>query len=194
MSRNTKIVLGIVGGLLLLCCGAAVLLVTVVPGMMARFAEGAIVEDPQEAATVGQSIIEYELPSGFSEEGAMSMFGTKMVFITDGDQSTVVMLMQFPAAVAMEEEQMRAQMEEAFSRQFNQRNYNLSLVESEEITINDKATTLLTYQGTDESGNEIRQVNAVFEAQDGATAMLMIMGPAATWDEDRIEQFVESLQ
>jgi uncharacterized membrane protein SpoIIM required for sporulation len=49
MSRNTKIVLGIVGGLLVICCLGVVIAVAFIPDMLANFADNAFTEDAEEA-------------------------------------------------------------------------------------------------------------------------------------------------
>ena len=66
MSQTTKIVLGVVGVLLLLCCG-----ITIVGGFIfarsaSQFAES--VDDPVSARETASEIVDYTLPSGFQEE------------------------------------------------------------------------------------------------------------------------------
>ena len=196
MSRTTKIVIGIVGGLLALCCLGALAAVLILPTAVERFAENTFTDDPEQAAEVGQSIVDYELPVGMKEEGAMGFAGMKMVFFTSDTRSnSMVMLMQFPTAMQMSEEDMQRQMEQALQQQGSQRQINnLEIVSVDEVVINDKKTALTTLEGVDENGNDFRQITGVFVSNDGGPAMLMAMGPVASWESNHIDEFIDSLK
>ena len=195
MSRTTKIVIGLVGGLLALCCLGTVAFVLVVPRAVERFAEENITDDPERVAEVGQSIVEYKVPEGMQEEGAMGFAGLKMVFFTVDDQNGMVMLMQFPSTVRMDEEDMQKQIEDAMAQQGGQQQINnLEVVSVDEVVINDQKTALTTLEGTDENGNAFRQVTGVFESKSGGPAMLMAMGPTSSWESSGIDEFIDSLR
>jgi hypothetical protein len=195
MSRTTKIVIGIVGGLLLLCCLGIGLAALLLPRAVQNFAENSITDDPEQVAEVGQSILDYELPPGMQEEGAMGFAGIKMVFITAGPgNDAMVMLMQFPAIMQANEEEMRRQLEDAMTQQSGQRQFNMEVVSEDEVVINDQNSVLTTLEGTDENGNSIRQITGVFESKAGDPAMLMAISPIAAWEETNIDEFIESLR
>jgi hypothetical protein len=195
MSRTTKIVIGIVGGLLLLCCLGIGLAALLLPRAVQNFAENSITDDPEQVAEVGQSILDYELPPGMQEEGAMGFAGIKMVFITAGPgNDAMVMLMQFPAIMQANEEDMRRQLEDAMTQQSGQQQFNMEVVSEDEVVINDQNTVLTTLEGTDENGNSIRQITGVFESKAGNPAMIMAISPIAAWEEANIDEFIESLR
>ncbi|MCB8944192.1 MAG: hypothetical protein H6658_10600 [Ardenticatenaceae bacterium] len=196
MTRTTKIVIGIVGGLLALCCLGAVALVLIVPTAIERFAENNFTDDPERASEVGQSIVNYDLPAGMQEEGAMGFAGMKMVFFTAGEQdNAVVMLMQFPTTLQMDEDDMQQQMEQYMQQQGNQQQLNnLEVVSVDEVVINDQNTSLTTFEGTDENGNAFRQITGVFVSKEGGPAMLMAMGPITSWEQTDIDEFIDSLK
>lgn len=196
MSRTTKIVIGIVGGLLGLCCIGIVAAVLILPSAAQRFAENNFTDDPERAAEVGQTIVDYEVPAGMQEQGAMGFAGMKMVFFTAGEKdNSMVMLMQFPSAMQLNEEDMQQQMEDALSQQGGQRQLNdLEVVSVDEVVINDQNTALTTLEGTDENGNAFRQITGVFMSKDGGPAMLMAMGPVASWESSNIDAFIDSLE
>jgi hypothetical protein len=195
MSRTTKIVIGIVGGLLLLCCLGIGLAALLLPRAVQNFAENSITDDPEQVAEVGQSILDYELPPGMQEEGAMGFAGIKMVFITAGPgNDAMVMLMQFPAIMQANEEEMRRQLEDAMAQQSGQQQFNMEVVSEDEVVINDQNSVLTTLEGTDENGNSIRQITGVFESKAGDPAMLMAISPIAAWEEANIDEFIESLR
>ncbi len=193
MSRNTKIVLGIVLGLVALCCVGAIILTIASGYFINQVAEG-FVNDPEQSAEVAQSIVNYELPAGFTEQGAMELLGIKAAFMTTTDENSIIMLMEFPAAMQMNQEEMEQQMEQALSQRGNSQNFTLSPVSTEEVNINGQTVILSTSEGADDQGTEIRQVLGVFEGKSGNSAMLMIMGPINSWDEEGINSFIDSLQ
>ncbi len=192
MSRNTKIVIGIIGGILGVCCLIAIVAVLVLPRMVERFA--ANIDDPAEAAKVAESIIDYELPAGFEEQGAMNLLGFRMAFISGSNEQSMIMLAEFPATLAQDEEQMQQQMRDAFANQTGRQNVSLEFVGSEDVVINGVETTLGTYEGTDSQGNNLRQIVGVFEAKSGSPGMLMILGDKDNWDEGGISRFLDSLK
>ena len=194
MSRTTKIVLGVVGGLLSLCCLAVVAFVVIVPRVAENFVENNVTDDTEKAAEVGQSIVDYDLPDGLHEEGAMSLVGIRTVFMTsDVSDQTAVILMEFPAYVTGGEEEMRRQMEQAFANQSGQQNLNMKEISTEEVVINDEKTILTTMEGKDGNGTAVRQITGIFEANSGNSAMLMIVSPIDSWEESNLDKFIDSL-
>jgi len=194
MSKNTKIVVGIIVGVLIVCCVGAGIAAVVLPRMAVNMVEGAVVEDPEQAAAVASSMLDYELPSGFTEAGGMNFLGIKTVFFGSQNDEAAIMMMQFPAEMAGNEAQMRQQMEEAFSQQQGSGDFHLSYISTESITINDAPAALTMYEGTDEAGNTVRQVIGFFETKDGNAGMLMLFGAASSWEEAGFERFLESIR
>jgi hypothetical protein len=192
MSRNTKIVVGIIGGILGVCCLIVVVAALVLPRMVGNFAEG--FDNPAEAAEVAESIVDYDLPAGYEEQGAMNFLGFRMAFIAGPSEQSMIMLAEFPAGLAGDEEQMQQQMRDAFANRTGAQNVSLEFVGSEEVTINGAEATLGTYEGTDDAGNNVRQILGVFEAKSGSPGMLMIFGDQDNWDEGGISRFLNSLE
>lgn len=195
MSKNTKIVIGIIVGILLICCIGAGIAATILPRMAGNFAEEMFIEDPEQAAEIASSMLDYTLPAGFEEEFGMSFFGIKTVFISSTtDFTTMIMLMQFPETMAQDEEQMRQQFEQAFANQRNTQNYEVEFVSSETKTINGEPATLSFYDGVDQNGNDIRQAIGVFETKDGGIGMMMVVAESDNWEESGMERFLDSLR
>ena len=192
MSRNTKIVVGIIAGIVGICCIVAVVAALVLPRMFQNFAES--IDDPAAAADVAASIVDYDLPAGYTEQGAMNFFGFRMAFITGSSEESMIMLAEFPAALAGDEEQMQQQMRDAFANQTGVQNVSLEFVSSEGVTINGAETTLGTYEGTNDQGDSMRQIIGVFETKSGSPGMLMIFGNPNNWDERGVSSFLDSLE
>ena len=192
MSRNTKIVVGIIAGILGVCCIIAIVAALLLPRMFEDMAEG--FDNPLAGAELAESMVDYELPAGYEEQGAMNLLVMEIAVITGTDQQTMIMLAEFSDVFTGNEEDMQQQMRDAFASQTGAQNANLEFVGSQDVTINGQDVTLGTYEGTDEQGNGIRQILGVFETKNGGSGMLMIFGSRDNWDEGGISQFLDSLE
>jgi len=195
MSRNMKIVLGIIGGIALCCIISVIAAVVFLPQWAANFAQESFIENPEDAARVGQEIVNYELPEGYAEEGGMSILGIDMIFASPANANDgVIMLMAFPQSLAGNEAEMQSQMEQTFRRQMGRQDIHLIYKGSEDITINGQTTSLSIYEGTDENGVDVRQVSAIFEAKSEVPGMLMIFAPLDGWEDQGFDGFLASME
>ena len=92
------------------------------------------------------------------------------------------MLAQFQ--MATNQQQMQEQMRRSFEQPAGRRGLQMT-IRGEEVDV-----TIL--EGTDDQGFILRELITVFPGKEG-TAFLMIIGPAQYWDEDEIDQFVDSI-
>jgi hypothetical protein len=192
MSRNAKIALAVIGGLVAVCCLGAVILLLVAPAALTSIFGGAVSSSPEEAASTGQEIATYTLPAGYQEQGALDLFGTKMVAITGDSGDTTLILMQFSSAVGSEE-QMREQIQQSWGQQTGQSGTNMQLIEERPITVRDQSTTLTIMEGTDQNGNTVRQAFTSFTGENGIV-MFMAAGNADSFDQEAVDDFLESIR
>lgn len=161
-----------------------------------QFREG-MKTDPQGASEAAHAIADYELPEGYQERIAMDFFAYTMVMIGPETSNTpssagkpMIMLAQFQ--VATNQQQMEEQMRRSFAQQSGWRGLRMEVVDVRKIILRGEEVDVTTFEGTDENGFVLRQVITTFPGKDG-TALLMIMGPAQTWDEEEIDRFIESI-
>jgi hypothetical protein len=197
MSRATKIVLGIIAGLLVVC-----LCVGVVAAISLRSAGsllqnmGSMTEDPQKVAQIAGNISDYKLPAGYSEQFGMSFFGFDMVAFgpaKSAKNQQVMMLMQFPKSLNINQADMEKQLQQSLERRTGQQEINLKVVAQDKATIRDQAVTLTVREGADKDGRTMRQESGVFQGKNGPT-LLMIMGDKTAWDTQRVNAFIASLR
>jgi hypothetical protein len=184
------------GAAALFCLCAVGVAVLVFMRMGQQFQEG-MKTDPQAASEAAHAIADYELPAGYEEKIAMDFFVYTMVMMGPEASTTpssaarpMIMLAQFQ--VATNQQQMEEQMRRSFEQQSGWRGLKMKVVDVKKMTLRGKEVDVTTFEGTDDNGFVMRQVLATFPGKDG-TALLMIMGPAQTWDKDEIDQFVESI-
>jgi hypothetical protein len=192
MSRNTKIVLGIIGGLVACCCIVALAFTLLLPRFGAQFAESFVSTD-EGAAEVARSMVDFNQPAGMEEEVAVNFFGMKTAVFRGSDEQSLIILMQFPSALAGNEEEMRRQMDESFGRQFGIDDQRLEVISREDVTINGQPATLTTSESADLE-RTVRQVVGIFQSKDGSPAMVVAVAPVDRWQADGIDRFLESIQ
>ena len=194
-NNNKWIWIGL-GAAALFCLCAVGVAVLVFMRIGQQFSEG-MKTDPQGASEAAHTIADYELPDGYQERVAMDFFVYTMVMIgpdstpsSDSAVGPMIMLAQFQ--MATNQQQMQEQMRRSFEQQSGRRGLKMEVVEVRKMTIRGEEVEVTTFEGTDENGFVMRQIFTTFPGKDG-TAMLMIIGPAQTWDTEEIDQFIESI-
>ncbi|HSB01035.1 MAG TPA: hypothetical protein VLE49_10325 [Anaerolineales bacterium] len=192
---NKWIWIGLGGALLFCICAIGV--AVFVFGRVGQQVKQGMKTDPEGAAKASHAIADYELPPGYQEQMAMDLFIYTMVFI--GPESTgsssssaqpLIMLAQFKAGA--DQQQMEQQIRQSFEQQSGQRGFTMKIVETRKMTIRGQEVEVITYEGTNGSGDVMRQLITTFPGK-GGTAMLMIMGDPQHWDKEELDKFVESI-
>lgn len=194
MSKNVKIVLGIVAGILVVCCVSTIIMAMFLPRMAREFAETSLVSDPIQLQTTADNMLDHSFPPAFSELAGMNLLGISSVFATTDDGSSTIALMQFPAELNEDREAMQTQLESAFEQQQGRGDVEWEQVGSQDVTINGEPTSLVIYEGNEESGTAVRQMIGTFTTKDGNIGMMLLFGPTADWENDGLESFLQSLQ
>ncbi len=169
MSCNTKIVLGILVGVLLLCV-CVVGVVTLVGVITARGIVNTVQEntnrEPAQVDEAAAKIADYETPEGFSPEFSMDIGGVNWVYYNGPQTDSHLILMQFPDSMHVDPEIME--------RQFR----DLDLPGGEKLPITDLGTRQVTIRGQDvtvkiseavsgESGEVFHSEMAIFQGKGG---------------------------
>lgn len=190
-NKNKWIWIGL-GAAVLFCCGT-VLVAGLVFGKIGQTVQRGMKTDPEGASQAAHEIADYTLPDGYQEQMAMDIMFYSFVVISPeqtGSGGPTIMLAQFQAGV--DQEQMRQQLQQSAEQQYGRNGLEMKLVEVKEMTIRGEETEVVTYEGTDNEGRTLRQLVTAFPGKDG-NAMLMIMGSPEDWNDDEINQFIESI-
>jgi len=192
-SQNTKWIWIGLGAAALLCLCAVAVAFFMFYQVGQRVKEG-VKTDPEAASQAAHKIVDYELPSGYRERMAMDIMFYSVVMI--GPESTrvdlpLIMLAQF-GQIGGNQKDMEQQIRRSFEQQSGNRNLNMQVVEVRKMTIRGEEVEVTIYEGGSENGPVMRQLVTAFPGKDG-TAMLIVMGPAGSWDEELIDAFIESI-
>jgi hypothetical protein len=196
MSKNTKIVLGIVVAVVILCfcvCVSGYIFLRTTGKVLE---ESFVMDDPQEAQDLAQSIVDYDLPPGYQEEGAFNMGIMKVVMIGDSSasDSPFIMIAEMPSGGGFDEEEMQRQLEQTMQQSMGNRNFNVQLVDEQTRTIRGDEVSLLFFEGTDNSGIQVKQIiSELFQGKNGSV-MFMIIGSESGWDQSEIDAFIDSIR
>jgi hypothetical protein len=195
-NNNKWIWIGLGAATLFCLCGVC-LAVFLFARLGQQFRQG-MKTDPQGAAEAAHAIADYELPAGYQEQVAMDFFAYTMVMIgPESDPSPnstagpMIMLAQF--TMPTNPQQMQEQMRRSFEQQSGRPGLQMEVVEVKKMTIRGAEVDVTILEGTDDKGFVLRELITTFPGKQG-TALLMIIGPAQYWDEDEIDQFIESIQ
>ena len=200
MNKNSKIIIGIIAGVLALC------ICICVGGWIALKLSGKALQEvmikdsPEEAAAAAKNIIDYEPPSGYQEESAFNMGFMQMVTIADSvpedrnNARPIILITSMPSDIEVDEEEVRLRIQLSMRESAGNQGYEMELVDEQEITIRDQQVSLLIYEGTDDTGNAMRQVVSGLFKGKNSLIMLFIGGSEANWNQEEIDSFIASIK
>lgn len=189
MDRTVKILLAVIASLFVVCVCISVAAVFALQRAGQNFVN--TVGDPTQGAMVGQRIVEYNLPAGYSQIG-MHLFNIDMVIITSEEAGSITqfMLMQFPSNQQLAQEEVREQMLRQFEQQSSGALRETRVVDEFTRTINGQEVPFIVVEGTTSTNMRMRQMYGFFDGK-GGQAMLSASGMAANWDQNQIDEFLE---
>ncbi len=190
--KNTAlIVVGVIGGSCLLLVAAVALLLT----SLRRLASKVISMDPTVAAGVAHQIVDYDLPAGYGEQMAVTLPSYQIVMISPVGSSVglVITLAQFAGSENMSPEEMERQLSQSYDQPGASPAGQMRVVETKAVTIRGYETEAIIREGSLETGVVVRQLVAVFPGK-SSQAMLMIQGTTDLWDEQMVDDFIESIR
>jgi hypothetical protein len=191
MERSTRVILGIAAIILFLCCVAGLGFTLLGTRLMGK----AIITDPDRIALVGSDIAEYDIPQGFRAAFASNVSGFKLIALgptKDSTHFTMILIMQFPAPVSANREEVERQMRQALTQQTGMGSASLSVVDETIVEIKGKPVELTVQEGTTSDGIHIRQITGIFDGKQGPV-LLMIIGEAESWNEEMVRTFLASI-
>jgi hypothetical protein len=195
MSRQTKIVLGIVAGALGLCLCVAVLGVFALGAAGVSMARTVEISN-QRVSPAGSEIAGYEVPDGWQHQYAVHVMGFSMVGMSGPDGHSHIMLIQVPEGRGTGKPNLQQMLDQAASMpqyRATTRGLKLQQVGQTETTIRGQQVRLMISEGVDAGARPYRQMTGVFQGPNGPT-LLIIAGPSETWDQALFDRFIASIR
>lgn len=145
--------------------------------------------------------VDYKLPSDYYR--AYSRYIGRMRFMhivtnkskLDRNDRPTIMIASMPSYVEVDEENIRLLIQLNMEWSSEKQNYEMKLIDEQEITIRGQKVSLLIYEGTDENGVHMKQVTSgLFEGKNNSKVILSIAGKVANWNQKEIDIFIESIK
>ncbi len=190
MNSTAKIIIGIIGGLTIVC-----LCLAVAGFALLRWGGYSVVRaldtDPAKAANISQSIAEYTLPAGFGSPFATQVAGFTMVSYTGADNHSHIYLFQLPSNFHVDQAEIERQFQNAGPSNYN-RPVQMQVVDQKKGIINGQEVTQVTSEGQNHDDQPYREVTAMFQGR-GGQALVVISGLVSTWDQQAVDDFLGSI-
>jgi hypothetical protein len=190
MNGTTKLILGIVVGVTLLCVAASaggLLLLRSAGWALGR----AIETDAETVAEISGSIADYDLPAGFEEAYATRLAGFSLVSYTGHDEHSHIYLFQLPSYVEIDQAEIERQLQQATGKEGTDW-AQTEVVDRQPATICGEATTLVVSEGVNHDKQPFRQVSGMFTGK-GGQALVVFETPVSSWDQAVVDGFIASI-
>ncbi len=203
MTRNTKIVLGVVAGLLVLCLCAGVAGLAAVTAV-ARTAYQAPVQGPvieravrvqpfSDPAFAERAPVQYDMPAGWREDLALHIFGFDMAALAGGDGHSHIFLMQVPPERDAQSSLREALAQLDVSRTAYRNGMAFRKVGQAQVTLRGQPVAMTISEGTNRDGESYRQLTGV-AADATAQLVVVIEQPVKSWDQALVDRFIASIR
>lgn len=191
MNRTIKIILGLAAGILVLC-----LIVSVAGLLLFRSAGKALTKTFQtQAATTAQiatQIADFELPAGYGNTVTAHLAGYSLVGYTGTDEHSHIYLAQADSSTGITMEEIQRHILET-SRAEQDQNVEMQIVDTVAATIRGQEVNLVVSEGLNHDGDVSRQLSGLFQGRSGP-AVVIVSGPAATWNQALVDEFIASVR
>jgi len=146
--------------------------------------------DSQQGRELAQQITDYDLPVGYQEVGGTAMLGIVTVMFFDEEHvRNAIWLVQTPHDSAPVAEQFLR--DGIVYEADNPITWEAEDVES--YTIRGKKTAITAYRGVTQDQQRYHAWAGNFEGK-GGSALVVIVAPEETWDEDIAKAFINSMR
>ena len=149
-------------------------------------------DDPEYAAQVAHTMIDYDLPPGYQEQSAMQVktYYT-LAIIASNDHSTNLITIQ-PASDLMMDPEWSGNSQKRAAQEIVDLHYQTHTVGVQSVYIRNQPSMLRILEGQDEDGHDIRQALSAFTGKNG-NVLIIIVGDIKTWDQAMVDQFLLSI-
>lgn len=194
MSRNTKIILAVFTGivvLILLCAGTFVLsLGGLAWNGMARAMEYDAVDVSREAAAIG----DFELPEGYTPNYAFNAAGFRVVDYDLRDGHSHLMLVQAPEWAKLNQAEFEQQVRRNLGDKLKWGEDTKSkIVERRSLRVAGEPVEFAISAGVNASGGDYRAMTGVWDSPKGQV-LIYVEEPQAHWNQAEIDAFIASIR
>jgi hypothetical protein len=145
--------------------------------------------EPAMVASTGSAIASYELPPGFDDGHAGTIAGFAVVAYNGDDGQSHIYLVQGPQGLHLDEDALQRQMQIAAA---DEPWSGVTVVERYPCQIRGEQATVVVSEGRKHDNQRYRTASVLFIGN-GGPALLNFSMPAARWDQEFVDDFLNSI-
>lgn len=149
--------------------------------------------DPQLAESTAREMIDYDLPPGYQEAKVFSIQQASSVIVEHRERAGDIILIQSVPDGIISEPEWRDSFEENAAKEICGHRYDTRTSGTQTAEVRGQEISLLTLEGTDENGRQVRQVVGGFRGKNGDVLLVIVAGQDA-WDQTAVDQFLQSIR
>jgi hypothetical protein len=192
MNRNTKIILGVVISLLVVCvCGAVAMFGAL--GWLGISIGQQFEPDPAKVAQIASKIADFKLPPGYKEDYGVEVADYAFASYTPGDDHSHILLIQVPPSVQVDQAALERQMTQVTQSQSRKRPSRLTTTGTSQVNVRGQSVKFVVSEGTNSEGQAYRQMTGMFQGKHGLV-LLTVEEPTSRWNQAAIDAFIASIR
>jgi hypothetical protein len=138
-------------------------------------------------------MLDYDLPADYRELKVLTVQNLDAaVILAHRERPEDMIVFEGVMEEVLDVEEWRAKYETRMAAEMGGRRYHTEQVGTQETTIDGQPTTVRLFEGTDESGRQVRQVVCGFTGKSG-DLLLGIVAGQDTWDQAMVDGFLQSI-
>ena len=143
-----------------------------------------------QVANAAAEIADFDLPAGYQPEFSASLEGYTLVSYNPGDGHSHLYLIQ--SEKETDGEKLASMVEQIAPGSYDPQT-RMTVIETRPVTIREQEVTLVISEGVTSEGETYRQVMAAFQGK-GGPALVVLSGPATSWNQHSVDAFIASIQ
>lgn len=194
MSRNTKIILAVFAGIVVLIFLCAGTFVVSLGGLAWNGMAQALEYDAADVSREAGTIAEFALPEGYTPSYSFRAGGFTLVGYDPGDKHSHLMLVQAPEWVKFN----AADFENYLRRNFGDmlgwgEKGNNAIVDRRTLRVDGRAVEFAIGEGVSSDGSNYRSMAGVWDSPRGAI-LIYVEEPVTRWNQAVIDAFIASIR
>jgi hypothetical protein len=146
--------------------------------------------DTDKIISVASEIADFDLPAGYQPEFSASLEGYTLVSYNPGDGHSHLYLIQ--SEKESDGEKLASMVEQIAPGSYDPQT-RMTVIETHLVTMREQEVTLVISEGVTSEGETYRQVTVAFQGK-GGPALLVLCGPATSWNQQLVDAFIDSIQ
>ncbi|MEO8356657.1 MAG: hypothetical protein ABI621_12135 [Chloroflexota bacterium] len=153
-------------------------------------ANSAVETADDQITNAAAGIADFDLPADYRPEFSASLEGYTFVSYNPADNHSHLYLIQ--SEKESDGERLASAVEQIAPGSYDPQT-RMTIIETRPVTVRGQEVTLVISEGDTSEGEIYRQVTVAFQGK-GGPALLVLSEPVTSWDQDKVDAFIASIQ